>query len=71
MERIVYLDIDGVMSSDEHFIRYKDREEEDLMGTVYVQMWDIFPELMTEDLLNIILERKRDSWIKVIILNYS
>ena len=33
---------------------------EGLMGTVYAQMWDIFPELMTVDLMNILLERERE-----------
>jgi hypothetical protein len=31
-----------------------------LMGTVYAQMWDEFPELMSEDLMNILLERERE-----------
>ena len=31
---------------------------EGLMGTVYAQMWDIFPDLMTEDLMNILLDLK-------------
>ena len=33
---------------------------EGLMGMVYAQMWDIFPELMTEDLMNILLDRERE-----------
>ena len=33
---------------------------EDLIGLVYAQMWDNFPELMNADLMNILLERERE-----------
>jgi hypothetical protein len=33
---------------------------EDLIGLVYAQMWDNFPELMNADLINILLERERE-----------
>lgn len=45
--------------TDSEWIQVLDRWE-GLMGTVYAQMWDIFPELMTEDLMNILLERERE-----------
>lgn len=33
---------------------------EGLMGTVYARMWDDFPGVMSEDLMNILLERERE-----------
>ena len=45
--------------TDSEWIQVLDRWE-GLMGTVYAQMWDVFPELMTEDLMNILLERERE-----------
>lgn len=45
--------------TDSEWIQVLDRWE-GLMGTVYAQMWDEFPELMTEDLMNILLERERE-----------
>lgn len=45
--------------TDSEWIQVLDRWE-GLMGTVYAQMWDVFPELMTEDLMNVLLERERE-----------
>lgn len=45
--------------TDSEWINVLDRWE-GLMGTVYAQMWNDFPELMTEDLMNILLERERE-----------
>jgi hypothetical protein len=45
--------------TDSEWVRIVDRWE-GLMGTVYAQMWNFFPGLMTEDLMNILLERERE-----------
>jgi hypothetical protein len=45
--------------TDLEWIHVLDRWES-LIGTVYGQMWDAFPELMSEDLMNILLERERE-----------
>ncbi len=45
--------------TDSEWIHILDRWE-GLMSTVYAQMWDAFPELMSEDLMNILLERERE-----------
>ena len=45
--------------TDSEWIQVLDRWES-LMGEVYTEMYEGFPKIMTEDLMNILLERERE-----------